>query len=80
VGTDGSNASGLYLDLDLPGAAPTDDVLLSLLQKRASLQIDLDDLKQRRQLMTPAEYQTEFEKLMIAMARVSRDIRARQKS
>ncbi len=79
-GTDGSTASRLYLDPDVPGAAPTDDVLLSLLQKRASLQIDLDDLKQRRQLMTPAEYQVEFEKLMIAMARVSRDVRARQKS
>ena len=55
-------------------------MLLALLQKRASLQIDIEDLKQSRQLMTPAEYQAEFEKLMIAMARVSRDIRARQKT
>ena len=79
-GTDGSAAARLYLDPDVPGAAPTDEVLLTLLQKRASLQADVDDLKQRRQLMTPAEYQAEFEKLMIDLARVARDIRARQKT
>jgi hypothetical protein len=78
-GTDGPAAARLYLDPDVPGAAPTDDVLITLLQKRASMQADVDDLKQRRQLMTPAEYQAEFERMMIALARVSRDIRARQK-
>ena len=78
-GTDGSASARLYLDPDVPGAAPTDDVLLTLLQKRASLQVDVEDLKQRRQLMTVDEYQTEFERMMIALARVSRDIRARQK-
>jgi len=78
-GTDGSASARLYLDPDVPGAAPTDEVLLTLLQKRASLQADVDDLKQRRLLMTPDEYQQEFERLMIDLARVSRDIRARQK-
>jgi hypothetical protein len=78
-GTDGSASAHLYLDPDVPGAAPTDEVLLSLLQKRAAIQVDVDDLKQRRQLMTPAEYQQEFERLMIEFARLSRDIRARQK-
>jgi hypothetical protein len=78
-GTDGSASARLYLDPDVPGAAPTDEVLLTLLQKRALLQLDVDDLKQRRQLMTPDEYQSEFERLMIDLARVSRDIRARQK-
>lgn len=79
-GTDGSASARLYLDPDVPGAAPTDEVLLTLLQKRALLQEDVDDLKQRRQLMTPDEYDKEFERLMIDLARVSRDIRARQKS
>jgi hypothetical protein len=51
-----------------------------LLQKRTALQIEVDDLKQRRQLMTPDEYQKEFEKLMLDLARVSRDIRAHQKT
>lgn len=79
-GTDGSASARLYLDPDVPGAPPTDEALLQLLQKRASLQVDIEDLKQRRQLMTPDEYQMEFERLMIAMARVARDIRMRQKS
>ena len=79
-GTDGSASSRLYLDPDVPGAAPTDEELLALLQKRASLQIDVDELKQRRPLMTPVEYQNEFERLMIEMARVSRDIRRKQKT
>jgi hypothetical protein len=79
-GTDGSASARLYLDPDVPGAAPTDEALLTLLQKRASLQADVEDLKQRRQLMTPDEYQKEFERLMIELARVSRDVRARQKS
>jgi hypothetical protein len=79
-GKDGSSASRLYLDADVAGALPTDEELLALLQKRAALQIDVDDLKQRRQLMTPDEYQAEFEKLMIDLARVSRDIRRKQKT
>ena len=79
-GKDGSASSRLYLDPDVPGAAPTDEELLRLLQKRAALQIDADELKQRRQLMTPEEYQQEFERLMLALARVSRDLRRRQGS
>jgi hypothetical protein len=79
-GKDGSASSRLYLDPDVPGAAPTDEILLGLLQKRARLQIDADELKQRRQLMTAAEYEAEFEKVMIDLARVSRDIRRRQGS
>jgi hypothetical protein len=79
-GTDGSLSSRLYLDPDLPGAAPTDEELLRLLQKRAGLQIDADELKQRRMLLTPAEYEKEFERIMVALASVSRDIRRKQKT
>lgn len=79
-GKDGSASSRLYFDPDVPGAAPTDEELLRLLQKRTTLQIEADDLKMRRQLMTPEEYQNEFERLMLGLARVSRDIRNRQKT
>ena len=79
-GNDGAAAARLYLDPDVPGAAPTDDVLLELLQKRAAIQEDVDDLRERRQLLAPADYQAEFERLMIAFARVSRDIRVRQRA
>jgi len=79
-GDDGSLASRSYLDQDIVGAAPTDEELLALLQKRATLEIDVEDLKQRRLLMTPDDYQKEFERLMIELARVSRDIRRRQRT
>ena len=79
-GKDGSASSRLYLDPDVPGAAPTDEVILALLQKRAALQIEVEELTQRRQLMTREEYQQEFEKLMLDLSRVSRDIRRRQGS
>jgi hypothetical protein len=79
-GEDGSLSSHVYLDEPLPGAAPTDEVLLKLLQKRAGLESDLDELKVRRSFLRPAEYQAEFERLMVELARVNKDIRARVKS
>ena len=79
-GDDGSLATHTYLDEPLPGALPTDEVLLKLLQKRASIEADLDELKVRRSFLRPAEYQSEFERLMVELARVNRDIRARAKS
>ena len=79
-GTDGSLASRAYLDPDTTEAAPTDEELLALLQKRATLETDADDLKERRALMTPDEYAKEFERLMLELAKVSRAIRQKQKT
>jgi hypothetical protein len=79
-GEDGSYASRTYLDASLPGAAPTDEVLLKLLQRRASLEADVEDLKIRKTFLPPAEYAKEFERIMIELATVSHDIRARAKS
>jgi hypothetical protein len=79
-GDDGSLATHTYLDEPLPGALPTDEVLLKLLQKRAAIEVDLDELKVRRGFLKPGEYQAEFERLMVDLARVNRDIRARAKS
>lgn len=79
-GTDGSLASRVYLDEPLPGAPPTDEILVKLLQKRAAIEADLEDLKVRRSFLTPAEYQREFERLMVELARIQRDVRARIKS
>jgi hypothetical protein len=79
-GTDGSLAARTYLDADAATAAPTDEELLALLQKRTALESDAEDLKERRALMTPDEYQKEFERLMLDLARVSQTIRARKKT
>ncbi|HEY7497665.1 MAG TPA: hypothetical protein VH740_04100 [Vicinamibacterales bacterium] len=79
-GDDGSFASRVYLDVPLPGAPPTDEVLVKLLQQRAAIEAELDELKIRRSFLRQAEYQQEFERLIVELARVNRDIRARVKS
>ena len=63
-----------------PGAPPTDDVLVQLLQRRAALETEMEELKIRRQFLTPADYQMEFERIMVSLARVQRDIRERRGS
>lgn len=79
-GDDGSLASRTYLDESPPGAAPTDDVLLKLLQRRAMLEAEVEELKIRRTFLPAPEYSREFERIMIELARISHDIRARMKS
>jgi hypothetical protein len=79
-GDDGSYASRTYLDESLPGAAPTDEVLLKLLQRRATLEAEVDDLKIRRTFLPAAEYAKEFERIMIDLAKVSHEIRQRTKT
>jgi hypothetical protein len=79
-GDDGSLAAQTYLDETLPGSLPTDEVLLKLLQRKSTLEAELEDLKIRRQFLTRPEYVKEFERLMIELAQVSHDIRQRTKS
>jgi hypothetical protein len=79
-GDDGSLASRTYLDEALPGAAPTDEVLLKLLQRKATLEADIEDLKIRKAFLSRDQYAEEFERLMIELAQVSHDIRARSKT
>ena len=80
TGDDGSMASRTYLDQPAANAAPTDEVLLQLLQKRASLEAEVEELRIRRSFIPQAEYQKEFERIMIELARVARDVRQRVKS
>ncbi len=79
-GDDGSLSSRTYLDEALPGAQPTDEVLLKLLQRKTTLEAEVEDLKIRRAFLSAPEYAKEFERLMIELAQVSHDIRARAKS
>lgn len=79
-GTDGSVASRAYLDEDRPGAAPTDEELLKLLQRKALIEAELDDLKIRKAFLQGPEYAREFERIITEFARVSSDIRKRGKT
>ena len=77
---DGATASTTYLDVPTPGAPPTDEVLVQLLQRRAALETEAEELKIRRQFLSAADYQKEFERIMLALARVQREIRERRGS
>ena len=76
-GEDGSYASRTYLDDGPSNAASTDEVLLRLLQRRAMLMVEVDELAIRRRFLPADEYAREFERVMIELARVSQDIRRR---
>jgi hypothetical protein len=75
---DGMAASAIYLDEPAAGAPPTDEVLVQLLQRKSALETEAEELKIRRQFLPPAEYQKEFERIMVALAKVQRDIRQRR--
>lgn len=74
---DGEAASRTYLDEARPGAAPADPALSRLLQRRAMLLSEAEDLRIRKAFLSPAEYALELERVMVALARVSHDIRRR---
>jgi len=75
-GKDGERASLAYLDADR-AAIVTDPELLRLMQRRDALLLEIDELKKRRLMMPTVEYDTLLETLLIDLALVSRDIRAR---
>ena len=79
-GEDGSVASRTYLDAPPAGAPPTDEVLVEFLQRRASLMAEVEELQVKKAFMPAEEYAREFERVMLALARINRDIRARVKS
>jgi hypothetical protein len=76
-GTDGATAARTFLD-GAESTTPADPALAELLQKRAALEAQVDDLRARKVLMPPDEYAREFERVMIDLARVSREIRRKK--
>ena len=79
-GEDGSLASRTYLDVPAPDARPTDEVLVDLLQRRASLTAEVEELQIKKAFMPADEYAREFERIMLALARLAREIRGRMKT
>lgn len=79
-GEDGTASSRTYLETAPPGAAPTDEDLLKLLQRKSLLEGELEELRIRKSFLPAADYAKEFERLMVDYARVSRAIRERKKT
>ncbi|TAK17038.1 MAG: hypothetical protein EPO35_04080 [Acidobacteria bacterium] len=77
-GKDGTLASVTFVDAVI-ASRPADPELQQMVQKQEQLLLQLDALKKRKAQMKPEEYQPAWEALIIELATVSRDVRARLK-
>jgi len=76
TGTDGTAAGLMYLDaLAMPKS--NDPEVQQLLVRQQTLMQQVDDLRRRRASMPAEEFDREFEKVIIDLALVSRDVRKR---
>lgn len=76
TGEDGTLATMTYLDAVVE-SRPTDPALQMLFQKQELLTNQIDELKRKKASMPPAEYDAAWEKLMIELATVGAEIRAK---
>ncbi|HXG89975.1 MAG TPA: hypothetical protein VNJ02_16730 [Vicinamibacterales bacterium] len=75
-GPDGAMARLLYLDADTPAAA-NDPALAALIRRRRELEAEAEALKQQKGVLPAAAWTSEFERLMLELAKVSREIKGR---
>jgi hypothetical protein len=76
-GSDGAIAKITYLQPDAPIALPSDSALADLFKRRADLESQVEALKARKDTMPAEQYETELERLLIEIARVSAQIRTK---
>jgi len=76
-GSDGAVAKITYLQPDAPIALPSDSALADLFKRRADLESQVEALKARKDTMPTEQYETELERLLIEIARVSAQIRTK---
>jgi hypothetical protein len=75
-GVDGALARSVHLDPE-PGSSSADGALAALERQRSALELQLDELKGRRDSMPEADYQAALEKILVQLARVAQQIRQR---
>ena len=76
-GADGAVARVTYIEPDAVLALPSDTVLAGLMRRRADLERQLEELKARKESAPPDQYDADLEKLLVEIARVSAQIRAK---
>jgi hypothetical protein len=76
-GTDGALARVTYLEPDAALTLPADTALAGLMRRRAELATLLEELKARKETTPPDQYDADLEKLLIEIARISVQIRAK---
>lgn len=73
-GPDGAMARTLYLDAELPAIANNPE-LAALVRQRRELEAAAEALKLKKESMPLPQWEAEFEKLMLELARISREIK-----
>ena len=76
-GTDGAIARVTYLEPDVALVLPSDTALAGLMRRRADLETLLEELKARKESTPPDQYDADLEKLLVEIARISVQIRAK---
>ena len=79
TGGDGTLAKVVYIDSKQIEEAAGDAELARLIAQRQKIEEDIEKLKARKSEMKPEEYETELERLLVELAKVSQDIKTRQK-
>ncbi|MCS6805489.1 MAG: C13 family peptidase [Acidobacteriota bacterium] len=77
-GGDGALARTTYLDSPVPTQAAADPELARLIADKERLEQSIETLKARKSQMDTATYESELERLLIELARISQAIKARQ--
>jgi hypothetical protein len=76
-GTDGAIARITYLEPEAALMLPADTALAVLVKRRAELEMQLEELKARKESTPTEQYDAELEKVLVEIARISAQIRAR---
>jgi len=76
-GVDGAAARVTYLAPDAVLALPSDAGQAILVKRRADLERQLEELKARKESTPPDQYDAELEKLLVEIARISQQLRAK---
>jgi hypothetical protein len=76
-GTDGAIARVTYLEPEAALELPSDSALAGLIRRRADLETQLEELKARKESTAPDQYEADLEKLLVEIARLSAQIRAK---
>jgi hypothetical protein len=76
-GVDGAVARVTYLAPDAVLALPSDATQAALVKRRADLERQVEELKARKESTPSDQYDAELEKLLVEIARISRQLRAK---
>jgi len=76
-GVDGAVARVTYLAPDAVLALPSDATQAALVKRRADLERQVEELKARKESTPPDQYDAELEKLLVEIARISQQLRAK---